>query len=142
MKKNREEHEELMVPLRVFKAYVESVSSGNEAWSGTKAEELAQGFLPILMHHFVEELYTLDPEHLRRTGVTEDVLKASRSGVGARSKELIDPTRDVPALITHNDGALDWPPLPWQLTAEFKLPPQLYDAHKGLVRILIFFRLY
>ncbi|KAI0916310.1 hypothetical protein AcV5_003283 [Taiwanofungus camphoratus] len=129
--KNHDEHVQLMGPLGVFQAYLEAVSAGSEPWSATKAEELAQGFLPILMHHFVEELYTLDAAELKRTGVKEEAIKAAQLGVAEKSKTLVDPTKDVPALLTHNDGALDWPPVPWPLSPEFKMPPQLYQAYKG-----------
>ncbi|EGO21380.1 hypothetical protein SERLADRAFT_399098 [Serpula lacrymans var. lacrymans S7.9] len=131
MVKNHDEHVELMGTLSGFKNYLEAVSSGAEAWSGSKAKELSQAFLPTLMHHFVEELYTLDPDLLKNSGFTVDELKVGTQGVSERSKTLLNPFTDVVPCITHNGGALDWPPVPWEMTAEFKMPPQLYETHKG-----------
>jgi len=131
MVKNHDEHVELMKGLIPFKAYLNDVASGAKTWSGAEARTLAQGFLPTLMHHFVEELYPLDAELLKSSGFTVEELIAGMKGVAAKGREIMDPARDIAPMITHNGGALDWPPMPWPMTAEYKMPAELYTTHKG-----------
>ncbi|KAF9807125.1 hypothetical protein IEO21_08378 [Rhodonia placenta] len=128
---SHDQHTALLTPLRVYHVYLESVSTGIEPWSASKAETLAQALLPILMHHFVEELHMLDPERLCASSISADTLEAMRVSVATRAKEIADPTADIPPLIMHNGGALDWPPVPWVLSETFKMPMELYLPHKG-----------
>ncbi|CCL99513.1 uncharacterized protein FIBRA_01531 [Fibroporia radiculosa] len=128
--KSHDEHVELMQPLQAYKSYLESVSSGSESWSAYKADELTQAFIPIMMRHFVEELYILDPDALRKF-IPKETLEGMRQDVAETAKVRLDPARDVPPLVTHNDDALDWPPVPWKITEDFKIPLELYQPHKG-----------
>ncbi|PCH38905.1 hypothetical protein WOLCODRAFT_158436 [Wolfiporia cocos MD-104 SS10] len=125
------EYTSMLVPLGAFKSYLESVSEGTAQWSSETASMLAQAFLPELMHHFVEELYMLDPGALRRSGIAASALEAMRQAVAVRAKESADFTKDIPGLVVHNDGAFDWPRVPWAITDEFRMPAGLYLLHKG-----------
>ena len=114
-----------------------AVASGATAWSAEKAEAHAQALLPVLMTHFIDQLQELDPEVLREGGATTEALESLNKGVAAKAGELVDPTREVPSMVLHNDGRLDWPAVPWPMTAEFKMPPELYKAHSGYVGVCL-----
>ena len=135
LEKSRAAHAQIAGPLAAFSSYLSGVASGTAAWSAEKAEEHAQALLPVLMAHFVEQLAELDPEALRKGGATTEALEGFNKGVAAKAGELVDPTREVPSMVLHNDGRLDWPTVPWPMTAEFKMPPELYKAHEGCVRV-------
>ncbi|GBE88128.1 hypothetical protein SCP_1203580 [Sparassis crispa] len=129
--KDHTQHEDLLVPLKHFQEYLSAIATKTEPWSATKAEEHAQAVLPPLMLHLVHELHTLDPDALRRSGLTEDTLRAVDRAVGEKARTLFDMAKDVPAMLTHNDGATDWPPVPWPITPENRMPLELYKAHEG-----------
>ncbi|KDQ15338.1 hypothetical protein BOTBODRAFT_145115 [Botryobasidium botryosum FD-172 SS1] len=131
MSANEAEHEKMLPPLREFEAYLKSVLAGDFTWDASKAEALAQEFFPPLAHHYVAELYTLTPEVLIKGGYTPEESAATFAKVAMRGKEILDPARDVVPLLLHNDGATDFPPVPWTITKEWKMPQELYDAHKG-----------
>ncbi|TCD67286.1 hypothetical protein EIP91_000309 [Steccherinum ochraceum] len=131
MSQNEAEHRELMVPLSAFGNYLAEVKAGVEPWSATKAEALAEAFLPVLMHHLVAELDTLAPEKIKASGLTEEKLKATHENMAALARTKVDVNKDIPAMLLHNDGDLEWPPTPWTRTPDFKMPRELYEHHKG-----------
>jgi len=128
--KNKSEHEQLLSALRPFKEYLYSVDAGTLPWSAEKAKSESSGFIPILMHHFVEELYTIDEKVLHEKGVSAETLKESFAGVAKRGKEIMDPMTDIPTLMSHNSGSTVWPQnvVPKDVLDKY---PEIYAVHEG-----------
>ncbi|KAL6301166.1 hypothetical protein BKA93DRAFT_828452 [Sparassis latifolia] len=103
------QHKELMTELYRFQEYIAAVAAKSEPWSATKAEAHAQALLPPLMSHLVGELHTLDPDALRRSGLTAEALTDISDAVIKATQTSLDMHKDIPALLLHNDGDLDWP---------------------------------
>ncbi|GBE88129.1 hypothetical protein SCP_1203590 [Sparassis crispa] len=127
------QHKELMTELYRFQEYIAAVTAKSEPWSATKAEAHAQALLPPLMSHLVGELHTLDPDALRRSGLTAEALTDISDAVIKATQTSLDMHKDIPALLLHNDGDLDWPTTTWQRTAEFTMPPELYKPYAECV---------
>ncbi|THU83943.1 hypothetical protein K435DRAFT_688587 [Dendrothele bispora CBS 962.96] len=128
--KNKAEHRELIAALTPFKEYLHSVDSGSATWDAEKARSLSQAFIPVLMHHFVEELYTIDAKILHEKGVSAETLKQSFAGVAKRGREVMDPVTDIPSFMAHNSGSSVWPQnvVPKDVLDKY---PAIYAVHEG-----------
>ncbi|KAF5392644.1 hypothetical protein D9757_001009 [Collybiopsis confluens] len=128
--RDREEHVAFFATLEPFKAYLSAVLTDPSAnpWDPIIARTLSIAFVPLLMNHFVGELYPLEASNLLSSGLELDTIANTFKDVAVRGKEIMDVFREVPAMMEFNGGAKDWPPLPSDVMERYE---EIYKVHEG-----------